>query len=309
MIQLKFIHITTYILVLISSFDVSFPQNNSNTRTKEVQCWNFDDKNTSNWKLFDKNSKQIPIVLEKTPIKSNFFLGKLSNNTAALSVYNITEHDSITVSFDIYIIGTWDGNNRTYGRDIFMLKLDTNECIKTSFSNTTFTQSYPELKIGNKSHKAKTGAKAINKLGFTWKEHNRYDGIMDAVYSITLTFPHRNNSTEILFSCTLRDSDNSLYNESWGLDNVTLSTKSNCKNIIDYRFHGDSILSDNDSVIISVHSNCDTCLWSNGFRGKSIVIKQEGIYKFICNNSNGCNFHSREITIRRKKKKIPIKGK
>ncbi len=308
MIQLKFIHIT-YILVLISSFEISFSQNNSNTRTKEVQYWNFDDKNTSRWKLFDKNKKEIPIVLEKTPFKSNLFLGKLSNNTAAFSVYNLTEHDSITISFDIYIIGTWDGNDKTYGQDVFMLKIDSNEYIKTSFSNTTFTQSYPELNIGNKSYKAKTGARAINKLGFTWKEHNRYDGIMDAVYSITLTVPHHNNSTDILFSCTLRDSDNSLYNESWGLDNVTLLTKSICRNIIDYHIQGDSILNDNDSVIITVNSICDTCLWSNGFRGKNIVIKQEGIYKFVCSNSNGCNFHSREITIRRKKKLFPIKGR
>lgn len=169
-------------IVFTSSFEKAFPQSTNVPHTKQIGSWRFDDKNISEWKLFDNYKNERPILLEKTPLRSNSFLGKLLNNTAELSVYNLIQHDSITISFDVYIIGTWDGNNKIYGRDIFMLKVDTIEYMKTTFSNTAFLQSYPDLHIGKKEHKAKTGAKAINKLGFTWHERNRYSGIMDAVY-------------------------------------------------------------------------------------------------------------------------------
>ncbi|MHC4905843.1 MAG: hypothetical protein ACYTEN_08500, partial [Planctomycetota bacterium] len=62
-----------------------------------------------------------------TPIGSRSFLGQLGNDTVSLSLTDLDAHSSITLSLDLFIIRSWDGNDDSYyggeymGPDIWSL--------------------------------------------------------------------------------------------------------------------------------------------------------------------------------------------
>lgn len=277
--------------------------------TREIKRWDFNSKSAEDWSVFSENMKKKILPFDVTPLKRNVFLGKFSNDRLSLNVGSLPQHDTLILLFDLYIIGTWDGVNQDFGPDMFICTIDGEKYIQTTFSNTTFNQHYPQRIIkGNFQNPPKSGAESINSLGFWWKSLPRYDGILDAVYSISLSIPHSSKDVSIVFEGNLRDSENSLYNESWGIDNVVLSTKSLCNNIVDFHYQRDSLLINDNSVIIIVDTPCDSCELSNGSKGKMFTIEDEGTYKIYCIKSNGCRISSKDFTIRRKYK-IPQKGK
>lgn len=167
-----------------------------------------------------------------TPIGDRHFLGDFSNQIVTLNLQNLPQHDGLTVSFDLYVIRSWDGNNTevdptfgVLGPDEWKLQVEGGPTLlDTTFSTHTpepnppsQTQSYPDSFPGG-DNPADTGAAEVNTLGYSHPTQPQIP--MDAVYHLTFTFEHTDSSVALDFSAfglqTITD-------ESWGLDNVKVS--------------------------------------------------------------------------------------
>jgi hypothetical protein len=114
------------------------------------------------------------------------------------------------VSFDLFIINTWDGN---FGPDLWEFSVtDGPTLLHTTFGATDAEtpQAYPD-NYPEGDHPQGTGAAEVNTLGYEFA---------DTVYRLRFTFPHANSSVQLNFSgIDLQE----LADESWGLDNVRVS--------------------------------------------------------------------------------------
>ncbi|MEI6785639.1 MAG: hypothetical protein WCQ21_32530, partial [Verrucomicrobiota bacterium] len=145
-----------------------------------------------------------------TPVGNRRFLGQFGNDTVSLTLNGLPAHQEVTVSFDLFIIRTWDGN---WG-DIWELRMRNGPTLlHTTFSNNETgvdPQAFPKDYPGG-ANAPQTGAVETNTLGYVW------DGDRDAVYHLTFTVPHTDETLGIAFAGSdLED----ISNESWGLDNV-----------------------------------------------------------------------------------------
>jgi hypothetical protein len=149
-----------------------------------------------------------------TPVGNRRFLGQFGNDTLTLSLSQLPAHRQVTVSFDLFVIQSWDGNNSFYGPDIWKLVADGQTILNTSFSNYgSFDQAYPGTYPGS-SYPPRSGAAESDSLG--------YGIVGDTVYRLTYTFPHTGGNLALQFSASgLQGTD-----ESWGLDNVRVKVDS-----------------------------------------------------------------------------------
>ncbi len=184
----------------------------------------FQGNNLAGWSTVVRDrSRQKGIGVSTTPDRTEKVLGEFGNQTVHLDLEGLPPHDSITLSFDLLIIRSWDGNDARYGPDIWRLAVDGKETLKTSFSNTTSPQSYPARYPA--SRRPRAAAAAVNCYGYTWALSGIFDGPMDAAYRITRTLPHTGKSVRLSFGASLVDPDEILANESWALDDVVVTVQ------------------------------------------------------------------------------------
>ena len=141
------------------------------------------------------------------------YLGEFGNEEIHLTLDDLPEHNQVTVSFDLYILRSWDGNSTNIGPDIWGFGLlDDQPSLQTTFSNWSFfTQAYPDEYPGG-INPNQTGAVAVNALGYY------YQGTpLDATYHVSFTIDHIGTTLELEF---FADGLQALDDESWGLDNV-----------------------------------------------------------------------------------------
>jgi hypothetical protein len=149
-----------------------------------------------------------------TPIGNRRFFGEFGNEAVSLRLSNLPAHDHLTVTFDLFVIRTWDGNNG--GPDTWQLSVvDGPVPLKTTFSVPMWGfhrwQAYPGNHPGG-SFPAGTGAVELNTLGYL------YQGApADMVFRPTVTFPHTAESATLRFSGANLQAET---DESWGIDNV-----------------------------------------------------------------------------------------
>ncbi|MBP7050944.1 MAG: leucine-rich repeat domain-containing protein [Phycisphaerae bacterium] len=164
-----------------------------------------------------------------TPVGERQFLGQFGNDTVTLTLENLPPHSGIKVTFDLFIVRTWDGYRATtYGPDIWSLHVDGQRMICTTFDNhhlpefdpgsptSAHRQSYPgEYPGGNFA--PQTGAKEANVLGYIcgWTVPTT----ADAVYELESMLPHWDSSLRVDFDASGLEA---MENESWGLDNVRI---------------------------------------------------------------------------------------
>ncbi|QEG01606.1 hypothetical protein Mal15_56830 [Stieleria maiorica] len=163
-----------------------------------------------------------------TPIGARSFLGEFGNEAVTLTLASIGLHDQVTVSFDLFILKSWDGTlpgangNPPYAPDVFFLTVDgSTTLIEASFGNFDALgdlQSYPNAIAGGLvPHR--TGASESNTLGYSWLGFQQ-----DSVYNLSFTFPHISDSLALQFAATLQEAVTPITaNESWGIDNVLIS--------------------------------------------------------------------------------------
>ncbi len=153
---------------------------------------------------------------DTTPVDQRRFLGQFGNETVTLAFNALPPHREVTIAFDLFMINTWDGSSPTgtldtpadlwefwVGGDRLMLR--------ASFRNhASEVQSFPDEYPGNRCHPPRTGAVENDTLGFD----------LDAVYRLAFTVTHTSDSLALTF---LGKGLEDLWNESWGLDNVTVT--------------------------------------------------------------------------------------
>ncbi len=153
--------------------------------------------------------------LSVTPSGKDRFLGQFAKTKVSLTLKKLPAHKFVRISFDLYVIGSWDGYHAKWGPDPWMITVTGGPVLmETSFSydNAVGLQAFPDdLRQG--AYPAQTGAASLNKLGFLWNGKRA-----DSVYKFSFTFPHTADAVGFDFSATGNIVD--VDDESWGLDNV-----------------------------------------------------------------------------------------
>ena len=171
---------------------------------------------------------------------SNKFIGRLDNHKINLIVPN--GGSAYDISYDLYIIGSWDGNGKQsgkqYGVDIWENSIACSPTgpavatlLRTTFSNQkTVQQSFPHNYLdGGGSNKAGDGSFAIDALGYVndpTSHTPQFQSFGDTWYKLHFTGLNpcgAGNPIYLQFSvpnATLQSN----YDESWGVDNVHIMT-------------------------------------------------------------------------------------
>jgi hypothetical protein len=164
-----------------------------------------------------------------TPIGARRFLGQFNKESVTLSLSDLPAHTSITISYKLFLIRSWDGNivvniaGNTVGQDVWALSLDNSSLLRATFGNwaagTTsdnVLQSYPNA-AGMGAFPSRTGASENNSLGFV-----HAGNIQDSVYNLTFTVPHTAQTAVFDFS-GLEITTEGIIDESWGIDSVRVT--------------------------------------------------------------------------------------
>jgi hypothetical protein len=165
---------------------------------------------------------------------SDRFLGRFGSDVGftpnvVLTLNSLPGHEAVTLTFDLYIIATWDGNDQTqFGPDRFTLGVEGGPTLlDTTFSNVTsppfgipFPQSYPDPFL-SASHPQFTGALESRTLGYEFSGFNT-----DAVYRLSFTFPHTDSSVAFNFlaNTNVTGFGGNAGVEWFGIDNITVNT-------------------------------------------------------------------------------------
>ena len=175
--------------------------------TKVIYFNDFEGAVGSEWSLPGKST---------TP-SGKEFLGELSNDNEVLTVDSIPQHTALILEFDLYIIGSWNGNadDPVAGLpDIIEISVLGGPSLKkTTFSNKMRDkQAFPGDFPGS-SFPPGTGAAELGTLLYPVGS----DFVSDAVYKLRLTFPHTATSVKLNFNGNHNGSI-----ERWGIDNIRL---------------------------------------------------------------------------------------
>lgn len=158
-----------------------------------------------------------PVIVAAPPYDPQHFV--TVDETVTLTLHDLKPHTFMTISFDLYVLKSWDGNNPTYGPDQWRLRVhDGPTLLETTFSNNPKTgldlsqQNYP---VANSPQQS--GAASVNTLGYTFYG--------DSIYHFAFNFPHAGDTLMLDFSSSLFEGKGT-DDESWGLDNVRVSSNS-----------------------------------------------------------------------------------
>lgn len=188
----------------------------SATANQVVYFNDFEGSTFTNW---SNTSKGV------TPVGARGFLGEFGNETVMLPLENLPGHSSITLSFDLYLIRSWDGNILTpgVGPDIWSVGMDHGLEGEHVFLGTTFSnqpsshnraQAYPNA-YGDGDSPMYAGAMEVNSLGYIHREFS-----LSSVYHMEFTMDHSGSNADFWFRA---QGLQHLADESWGLDNVRVS--------------------------------------------------------------------------------------
>jgi hypothetical protein len=171
---------------------------------------------------------------------SNKFIGRLDNHRLGLIVPN--GGSKFALSFDLYIIGSWDGDGQQSGKQWGADVLDAGiacspagpsvaTLMHTTFSNQkTVQQSFPgTYNNGRGGGPAFRGAYAVDALGFVNDptSHTPQDmSAGDSWYKLSFSGLNPCGGGNPLYLVVTVPNANlqSNYDESWGIDNLTIKT-------------------------------------------------------------------------------------
>jgi hypothetical protein len=174
---------------------------------------------------------------------NNGFIGRYDNtHTRTLLVFN-EAGSKYTVDFDLYVIGSWDGKGKqaqsgAFQANVFQIAYrcagspTLTPVFSTTFSNQlTVQQDYP-LSLGLGGFKAATDAKATDALGF--KDHPElsntppFRSFGDVTYHMSYTLDGicggTNGTAPTFVLSSTAPGQQSNYDESWAVDNITLKS-------------------------------------------------------------------------------------
>jgi len=163
-----------------------------------------------------------------TQFNNTSVLGRYNDTSFTLSLKGLPNHDLITISFDLYIHDSWDGNKATPdGPDIWGMIVDNSPYIYTTFSNSDCSpgnfcspQSYP-LDYPNNYNNPKTGAFRTDLPGACSWASSTHGTTM---YKISKTFKHSEKT--LMLKCWDKlvqpNTIDPKCDESWSIDNINV---------------------------------------------------------------------------------------
>jgi hypothetical protein len=161
-----------------------------------------------------------------TPTGDRPFLGEFGNHAVTLDLVGLPVHSTLTISFDLFLIQSWDGNSFNGPADREFWRLLLGDSVSQSVElNTTFSnvagrgQAFPSNSDNVTDNPRFTGASEIDTLGYA-----NTPGIEgDSVYSLSFTVAHTANDFRAVFEGYDLQA---LADESWGLANLQVSVAS-----------------------------------------------------------------------------------
>ena len=137
--------------------------------------------------------------------------------TVSLRLEKLAPHSTVTVSFDLLVLRSWDGDSPAYGPDRFRLAVAGGPTLlDATFSNNPKVdfdgslQGYPKP-----DSRPRSGASSTRTLD---------DGFFgDSIYRLGFTFDHSADALTLEFASDLFEGKGT-EDEAWGLDNVIVST-------------------------------------------------------------------------------------
>lgn len=197
-------------------------------RATTVYQSDFEADSDADRKVWSSYSRQT------TPKGNRGYYGPQDKKPVTLSLAELPRHEFVRVSFDLMILGTWDGCLKNdpqatgaaddVGPDSWSMRVvDGATLINSTFSNVwiggslDIKQSFPDF-AEVAQHEAFTAAKERGSLGFTFAfgDNGGVKDQVDAVYRIKLAFPHDGKVLKLEMASKLPESGG----EWWGLDNI-----------------------------------------------------------------------------------------
>jgi hypothetical protein len=189
----------------------------------------FNSNNFNNWYTPPATDliRQNNLITSPKANPQNRFLGPLGIQIVQLNLKNLPPHDSVTISYSLYMIATMDGSappgNGEWGPDLFGLTTSEGDTLLwTTFSNGGHApeqnvQAYPD-RYPNAVHPATTGALPSSDLS-----------IWNSEYKLSFTFYSSSSSLSLNF---VGHQTQEMYDESWGMDSVVVSVSGSSSPII-----------------------------------------------------------------------------
>ncbi|MEI6520122.1 MAG: type II secretion system protein [bacterium] len=139
-----------------------------------------------------------------TPAGARKFLGPFTNSTVSLNLTGLPTHTSLSISFDLLVIGNWTGNTGPCQMQVTVV--GGKNIINSSFSTEpTMVQAYPgDIPASNAGN---TGAMLVNGLGYP----------KDALYRISSSIPHDAKTLALSFNASGLTGT-----AQWGIDNIEI---------------------------------------------------------------------------------------
>lgn len=175
-----------------------------------------------------------PVAISESPQGGRRFLGEFGgpkigtaadpgyNRTAVVQTIRLTlgdlpPHQALRLSFDLYVLKSWDGDSPQYGPDRLRLSVSNGPTLlDASFSNNHKVEREGSYQDFPKPRSLpQTEARSTDTLG--------YDFFGDAIYHFEFDFPHDKPHLELDFTSNLFEGKGT-NDESWGIDNVVIET-------------------------------------------------------------------------------------
>ena len=145
------------------------------------------------------------------------FHGPFGNQTVSLALDRLPRHRWVKVSFDLYIVGSWDGSSPVWGPDLWSLSVrGAQRLIFASFCGWGYAgndeQSYPD-DYPQAIHPAWTGVRARDVVDI-----KDSDPPKNGVYKVEVLFPHTDDGVVLDFAGVYDDPP--AEQQVWGVGNV-----------------------------------------------------------------------------------------
>lgn len=150
--------------------------------------------------------------------------GNFNNNRIELKLDSLPTHNTLKITFDLYIHDKWDGDYLIPGGnnipDAWQMLLDGGQIHVTTFSNSNFGQSYPKNYVaGTPSNPARSDAWDTNLPGLCTLKSSPNGSTL---YKIEITTAHTNNRAIISCNDALQPFG-SFCQKSWSIDNLMVT--------------------------------------------------------------------------------------
>ncbi|MFZ4414481.1 MAG: LamG-like jellyroll fold domain-containing protein, partial [Bacteroidales bacterium] len=198
-------------------------------------------------------------------------LGPFIDSAIILNLNSLPAHDSVEVSFDLYIHDSWDGNiannGSDIGPDIFMFKINNDSLLYASFTNISgFPQSYP----------SNYSTPIVNNPRFTGCYLSNLPGLapgnITSLYKLSYLISNNSNNLNLQFiDKTINIASNHLLDESWSIDSVKVK-------------------------LLNVN-NTPQYLWSTGATTASITVSPNQSTNYSVTVTNGSTIFADSATV------------